>query len=133
MYLLDTHQHFGFGPHSQLLEAGLLENSICYSHHKILSRNTASVCTKISSPLIPDLLFLGECFKSGKREESLWLGNYHILIRQMYTPLPDSAMVFCSPGLKLFFYPSSRTPKSNPSLCTMTAFPLPSSDLTFSN
>ena len=116
-----------FRPHSQLLESCYLENSVCCSHDKLLFRNFISVHAKIPCPLSPYLLFPRKYLISGRNEESLWLGKHLLLIRWAHTLLPDSAMIFCSPGLKYFFLSNHQEPPNPIQASILQLHSLPSS------
>lgn len=100
--VLATRQHLDFGSGSQLFDRIHWRTVLAILITS--SRSIVSVCTEIPSRLSPHLLLQGKCLLSRQRKESLWFGNCHILIRQMYTLFPDSAIVFCSPGLNFFFF-----------------------------
>ena len=129
----DNRTVYVFWLHASILILDLTPGSSSWIHWRTVlailitsSRKMVSVCTKIPDPLSPHLLLQRKHLLSGQRTESLWVTNHNILIRQMYTPFPDSAMVFCSPGPKfIFFSRSSWNPRSNTSPCTTTVYTPP--------
>lgn len=126
-----------FWTHASILTANFIPSAwsqaywgiVLVAHHKLLSSNMASVCTKIPHLFSSYLLFPGKCLKSGQRKESLWLGNRHILKLGNGTHLFQILQWFSIHlAWSHLFSWWLWTPQSNPSLCNRTAFPPPLSE-----